>query len=331
MDNINYVVVIGGSAGGLASLLKMVHTVPVDSGLVFCVVLHSRTGTGEYIVSRLSKVTQIKCTLAKHGAKLEKNRIYIASPNRHMLVKDGHIILANGPEENRNRPSIDVLFRSAAVAKDLFPVGVILSGMLDDGTSGMRAIRKSGGICIVQEPEQAQYPDMPLSVINNMKPDHVVADEVIGSLLMQITKSGMVKKRKIPEDIIKESRIAESVLTGIDVLNELGEKSDFACPDCGGSLWALKSGKELRYRCHIGHAYTEKVLKVSQAESTTATLWIALRMMEERKHLLKKMEMERRKKGYRASLVNEAQKQEELQGHIDKLKEILSDLQSEDL
>ena len=291
----------------------------------------SRKGVGDFVVHRLRQATDMECLLVVNGATIEKDKIYIARPNQHMLVKDGKFLLGAGPEENRYRPSIDVLFRSAAVAYSSNAIGVILSGLLDDGTSGMWAIKRCDGVCIVQDPNQAEYPDMPLSVVNNMSVDHVLPLVEIGGMISQILKSKKGRKKAVPKDVIAESRIAEQTAVGIDDVRKLDvTQSIFACPDCGGGLWEVQKDIIKRYRCHIGHAYTERDLILKQSQIAGTTLWAALRMMEERKHLLKKMEIASATKGHNSLASNHVEKQQEMSRHIDKLKEILFDLQNHD-
>ncbi|NIJ55674.1 chemotaxis protein CheB [Dyadobacter arcticus] len=326
-----FIVVIGASAGGLNALDELIQTLPAGLDAAYCIVLHlSRKGIGDFVVHRLSKVTSMQCSMAANGATIEAGHIYVAPPNQHLLVKDGKILLGSGPQENRFRPSIDVLFRSAAVAYTSHAIGVILSGMLDDGTSGMWAIKRSGGTCIVQDPNQAEYPDMPLSVINNMDVDHVSVLCEIGALLTVVTSLDRASEAPAPQDVLLESQIAEKTAVGIDDIEQIGDKSVFACPDCGGNLWATKGDIINRYRCHIGHAYTERDLVVKQAETASTTLWVALRMMEERKHLLRKLEVDYAQKGYTSLSLDHHERKDEMQRHIDTLKVILSDLQNHD-
>ncbi len=332
MEPPKFVVVIGASAGGLNALSEMVRHFQTGLDAVYCIVLHlSRKGIGDFVVHTLSKVTSLPCSLAKDGDAIERDHIYVARPNQHMLVKDGKFLLGAGPEENRWRPSIDVLFRSAAVAYTSNAIGVILSGLLDDGTSGMWAIKRSGGKCIVQDPDEAEYPDMPVSVINHMDVDHVLTLAEIGPAIAAIAFTTNGERKPAPEDVIAESAIAEQTAVGIDDVRKLNvEQSIFACPDCGGGLWEVQADVIKRYRCHIGHAYTERDLILKQAETAGNTLWVALRMMEERKHLLRKLEVDSTKKGYKSIAANNVEKQEELAVHINKLKEILFDLQNHD-
>jgi len=327
-----FIVVIGGSAGGLNALIELVQHFEKGKDAAYCIVLHlSRKGIGDFVVHRIKQVTSMECSLAADDDILEQDHIYVARPNQHMLVKDDKIKLGAGPEENRWRPSIDVLFRSAAVAYSSHCIGIILSGLLDDGTSGMWAIKRSGGKCIVQDPNQAEFPDMPLSVMNDMEVDYVAALSDMGVLIRKIIDGTGDNRTKVPEDVIAESKIAEKTAVGIDDVRNLGGiQSVYACPDCGGGLWDIQGDIIKRYRCHIGHAYTERDLVLKQAETAGATLWVALRMMEERKHLLRKLEVESKERGYSHMAAGNVEKQAELEGHITKLKEILTDLQNYD-
>jgi len=245
-----------------------------------------------------------------------------------LLVKDNKFLLGPGPEENRFRPSIDVLFRSAAVSYSSHAIGIILSGMLDDGTSGMWAIKRCGGTCLVQDPNEAEYPDMPLSVINNMEADQVLRLEEFGEAIAKAVKKNKGKKHAVPKELIKESLIAERTAVRIEDIETIADKSEFACPDCGGNLWEVKDDIVKRYRCHIGHAYTQRDLVVKQAETAGNTLWVALRMMEERKHLLKKLQIDSAKKGHKTTSQRHFIKHDEMERHISKLKKILFDLQN---
>jgi len=283
-----YVVVVGASAGGLNALSELVSQVKPDTGVALLIVLHlSRKGISDLLVHRLQQSTELHCVVAKDEGKIYENHIYIAPPNFHLLVRDGKTVIGHGPTENRWRPSIDVLFRSAAAHYNGRTIGIILTGLLDDGTSGMLAIKKSGGHCIVQDPNEAEYPDMPLAVLNNMEVDYCVTLGEMGAALEEIVRTEP-EKAEIPADVMREAEIAERVAIGIDVVDKLGDQSVYTCPDCGGSLWKITEGNADRYRCHIGHSYTERDLTVKQAEQVEATLWVAIRMMEERRNLLSK-------------------------------------------
>jgi two-component system, chemotaxis family, protein-glutamate methylesterase/glutaminase len=325
-----YIVVAGASAGGLNAIAELVSQLRPGMNLAVLVVLHlSRKGISEFLVHRLQQVTELNCVAAADEATIHEDHVYIAPPNYHLLVKDGRTIIGHGPTENRWRPSIDVLFRSAAAHYNGRTIGIVLTGMLDDGTSGMMAIKKSGGKCIVQDPNEAEYPDMPLSVLNNMEVDYCVRLSEMGKVLEEITSSEPVRTT-IPDEVKREAEIAEKVSVGIDVVERLGEKSVYTCPDCGGSLWKLTEGKTDRYRCHIGHSYSERDLSVKQAEQTEATLWVAVRMMEERRNLLRKLETESKRKGFQRIASDHGEKAGDIEKHIDNLKKMLFSVQHTD-
>jgi two-component system chemotaxis response regulator CheB len=203
-------------------------------------------------------------------------------------------------------------------------IGVILTGSLDDGTTGMLAIKRSGGICIVQDPNEAEYPDMPLSVLNSMEVDYSVSLSKMGEIIFETTQAEP-EQIAAPSDIIIESEIAERVVVDYDNVRKIGEKSIYACPDCGGGLWAInkQTGKSDRYRCHIGHSYSENDLVIKQGQILESTLWTALRIMEERRNLLKKMEDDNQRKGLSKMALSYQEKGRDIQFHVDKMKEIL--------
>ncbi|MHA4806917.1 chemotaxis protein CheB [Flavitalea flava] len=320
-----FIVVVGTSAGGMNALIELVAQFKEDLEVSVFIVMHlSRASISDFLFHRLQPHTALKCEVPKDGARIEKGHIYVAAPNQHLLVKRDTIILGRGPEENRWRPSIDVLFRSAAASYNTKVIGIVLTGSLDDGTTGMLAIKRSGGVSIVQDPNEAEYPDMPLSVLNNMEVDYCVPLTKIGNIIYEIAK---IEPNEIqaPSDVIIESDIAERVVVNYENVRKIGEKSIYACPDCGGGLWAInkQTGKTDRYRCHIGHSYSENDLIIKQGQILETTLWTALRIMEERRNLLKKMQEDSQKKGLIKMAATFQEKGEGIQFHVDKMKEIL--------
>ncbi len=325
MEQPKFIIVIGTSAGGINALAELVEQFRKDLDAAVLIVMHlSRASIGDFLVHRLRPHTLLTCEVAKDDVPIEKGHIYIAPPNHHMLVKPGKIILGHGPEENRWRPSIDVLFRSAAIAYNSRVIGIILTGALDDGTTGMLAIKQCGGISIVQDPNEAEYPDMPLSVLNSMEVDYSLHLTEMGKVVLEMTKTEP-EPIEAPSDLVIESGIAERVVVDYDSVQQIGQKSIYACPDCGGGLWTIsnKTGKTDRYRCHIGHSYSENDLVIKQGQVLEATLWTALRIMEERRNLLKKMEDDSLKKGFSTMAQGYQAKGRDLQFHVDKMKEIL--------
>jgi two-component system chemotaxis response regulator CheB len=194
--------------------------------------------------------------------------------------------------------------------------------MLDDGAVGMDAIRRSGGYTIVQDPEEADYPNMPRAVLNKMKVDRCLPLAGIPSAIMELITSDPASK-PVPEDLRIENELLEQVATEADRLRPLGEPSLFSCPECGGGLWEIKSGAVTRYRCHIGHGYTDHELLQGQQNNVESTLWVALRVMEEKRNLLQKIAGTEREQGLNSLSQDHYRRAGEMHGHIDRLKELI--------
>ncbi|MDB5050074.1 MAG: CheB methylesterase [Fibrobacteres bacterium] len=278
--------------------------------------------TGDVLVQSLRKNGKLECRHARDGETIEKGCVYVSPSDHHMFIEKGEILITKGARENRARPSIDPLFRSAAVAYGTSVIGILLTGYLDDGTSGMIAIRRCGGTCIVQSPEDAAYPDMPQNALNNLKVDYCVPLNEMGPLLIKLVARKPSQPLAIPEDVAIEAKIAKRVLSDLDSVNALGKQVPFNCPACGGVLWKMTKGKLVRFRCHTGHAFTSSVLLAEQTAKIEETLWVALRMFEERKNLLNTMSHQ--KNGNSGSYNRSAsERAKESQVHIDRIRTIL--------
>ncbi|WP_322895077.1 MULTISPECIES: chemotaxis protein CheB [unclassified Yoonia] len=283
-------IVVGASAGGMDALKTLVAQFTADFPAPVLIVNHmSPETTGDMLVQILDRAGPLHCQHADDGLRFVAGHIYVARSDQHMMIEGDSIVLSKGARENRSRPAIDPLFRSAAVAHGNRVIGVILTGYLDDGTSGMMAIKRCGGICIAQDPADATHPDMPQSVIANVGVDYCLPVARMGSLLTKLVREPPPPQIAPPEDIVIESRIARRVLSDLPSVERLGDQVPFNCPDCGGVLWQIKDGAFLRYRCHTGHAFSSAVLLAVQSAKIEETLWSALRMFEERQNLLATM------------------------------------------
>lgn len=324
-NNKPFIITIGASAGGINAIQELVsHLAPQLNAAIFVVLHLSTTTLGDIFVNRIQKSTHLRCKLAEDNERIKPGIIYSAPPGAHLLVKEDRVVIGHGPPENRFRPSIDVLFRSAAVSHKERVIGIILTGFLNDGTAGMWAIKQSGGYCIVQDPNEAQYPDMPLAVLESMEVDETARLKDIGDLiLLRTLKAGELKEKEVPENVIMESTLSEKSATGIEKVEPLGEKSLYACPDCGGGLWKIQNGNLSHYRCHIGHAYSEDDLVLRQAETIENTIWVAVRMMEERKTMLAKMARQNDEKGLKSLSSQYRKHADDLEEHIAKMKQLL--------
>lgn len=313
-------VVIGASAGGMAALKRLVAQLPRDFPAPVFIVNHMGADTsGDVLVKVLNESGSLACVHAQDDQAFENGKIYVAPSDQHMLIVEGKILVTKGARENRSRPAIDPLFRSAAVAYGNRVIGIILTGYLDDGTSGMMAIKRCGGVCIAQDPADAEFPDMPQSVIANVGADYCLPVAQMGALLADLVSRDLPKNNPTPDDVVIEARIAQRVLSDLPSVDALGDLVPYNCPDCGGVLWQMTEGKLLRYRCHTGHAFTAAALLAQQTAKIEETLWVALRMFEERQNLLVTMSKQNGKKSP-SSITQRAQ---DSQIHIERIRAML--------
>jgi two-component system chemotaxis response regulator CheB len=323
MANKRSIVVVGTSAGGTVMVPELLKQLTTEMNVAVLVVIHlSKQAVGDMLVNRLKKFTSYTCKMPEHGEIIKSKHVYIARPDHHLMIAKNKILLGKGPMENRYRPSVDALFRSAAAFHGPHVIGIILTGMLEDGAAGMLAIRRAGGVCMIQDPHEAKYPDMPRAVLNLLAPDYSIPVSEMGSALSRALAKPL-KKTKIPPDIVKEAEIAERVNIGIDQLSQLGKHSVYSCPECGGGLWEMNENGIRRYRCHVGHAFTEEGLLIGMEASTETALWTALRILEERRNLLRKIAADERVTGNRKLAVSYNKRASELEVQIEVLKDKL--------
>lgn len=323
------IVVIGTSAGGMEALCRLLNQLPEELAAAIFVVQHlSADSSSDYLVKRMAKNTTLRVKVAENDEAFIKGTIYMVPQDRHMLLTGKRILIANGPRENQFRPSIDPLFRSAAAYHGSRVIGVILTGMMSDGVVGLDAIKRSGGISVVQDPMDAEYPDMPKNAIRNVDVNYVVPIREMGALLYQLSRTPSDDSVTIPVDIRNEAQIAERVMThsamsDIKIMNELGPRSNFSCPDCGGALWELKQGNVHRYRCHAGHAYNDETLLNGMDSALEETLWVSMRILEERRTMLSSLADLENSKGKSRWAEMQQDRANEMKVHVDRLKEIL--------
>ncbi|AMM51789.1 hypothetical protein TH61_12210 [Rufibacter sp. DG15C] len=321
------IIVIGTSAGGMAVLCDLLSQLPKDLPAAIFIVQHlARDSNAEVLVDRLNKITPLTCQVAQHEQAIEMGHVYFVPQDNHLLLQKGKMLVTKGPRENLFRPAIDPLFRSAAAAYGPRVIGIVLTGMLQDGTVGMEMIKRSGGITMVQKPEDAEYPDMPLSVLHEVEVDYVVSISEMGALLEELVFVPASSSNEIPEDITFEATIAERVMLDsgeIGQIDLLGTRAPYSCPDCGGALWEVSQGHIKHFRCHAGHSFTAEALLNANIDSIEETLWIALRMLEERRTMLSAMAEQDRKKGHNAWSVSQQERADELKVHIARIRRLL--------
>ena len=279
------IIVIGSSAGGVFALQEIVASLPLNLDASIFIVQHVSPDSQSLLPKILSHKGKLKAVHPTDGEIIEKGMIYIAPPDRHMIIEHNRILIKKGPKENRFRPSIDALFRSAAYNYGSRVVGVILTGMLDDGTSGMWSVKRLGGVGIIQRPEEAAYPSMPTSVLEYVKIDYILPLSEIAAKLNELANVPIevLTKAEIPELKMMKTEIeiaAEKNAFENGVL-KLGELSPLTCPECNGVLVKLREGNLIRYRCHTGHAYLSSSLLTDLTDSVDVKLWQALKSLEE--------------------------------------------------
>lgn len=270
-----------------------------DIRAAICITVHFPSGGTSALPRILQRAGKLPAVHAEDSQPLEEGRIYVAPPDHHLLIFRDIIRLYRGARENGNRPAVDPMFRSAAIAYGARCIGVVLSGNLDDGTSGLLAIKHRGGIAIAQYPEEAMFSSMPQSAIDHVHVDYVVKLERLSALLNELTEQpAPTEEHPVPDDARKETEYSEFDLARIeDVGEHPGDLAPFGCPDCGGTLWELREGNLVRFRCRVGHAWTSEALLASQAETLDAALWAALRALEESASLSKQLADRARARG----------------------------------
>jgi len=322
-----FMIVLGASAGGLRAMAPILAALPTEIPAAVMVILHtSRSDDSNILLARLQRNSSLPCHLAGDEMPLRAGHLYVAPADYHTVVKDDRFLLGKGPPEGRWRPSIDTTMRSAAVAFDSRCIGIILTGMLDDGTVGMEAVKRCGGYTIIQDPNEADYPAMPLSVLQRVQPDATLPVAAIPQAILDYISTNP-KQTPVPDDLRFETGLNERVATRIENLAVIGNRSLFSCPDCGGGLWEMKAGDLQRYRCHIGHTYTDRELLEEQKQHTESVLWVALRTMEEKHALLNTIATKENDQGLTVLAKEHRLRADELSAYIVRLKEMIFGLQ----
>jgi two-component system, chemotaxis family, protein-glutamate methylesterase/glutaminase len=287
------VVAVGASAGGVEALRALCGGLPPDFPGIVLMVLHVPRDGPTALPAILSRSGPLPAALAVDGETPRRGRIYIAPNDFHLLIIDGRLRLSRGPTENGHRPAIDPLFRSVARAYTTRAVGVVLSGARDDGAAGLALIAVHGGSTVVQDPDDALYPSMPRAALEHTKPDHVVAASKLGGLLAEISAAERPEVAPPPADALLDAEVAIAGMAPITTDELTVGPAGYGCPSCGGSLFEIPGSPIPRYRCRVGHAWSPDSLLDEQAVALEGALWMALRALEEKSALSRRMAAER--------------------------------------
>lgn len=299
----HHIITIGASAGGVEALQKLISSLPCDIPAAIFVVLHIPANVPSVLPTLLNRVSCLPVSHAVDRQAIEIGNIYVAPPDHHMLVEEGYMRVVQGPKENRARPAVDPLLRSAARSYGARVVGVVLTGSLDDGTAGLMAVYRSGGITVVQDPNDALYESMPRSAMEHVPIDYCVPLKEIGPLLARLATEPTQEKRQLPvsKEMDQELKVVEIDPSTLDTQEHPGTPSPFSCPECGGVLWELNDGNLLRFRCRVGHAFSSESMLAEQNDALEHALWVALKTLEEQASLAHRMADRARANGHTAS------------------------------
>lgn len=278
------IIVVGASAGGVEALMKLVRELPGNLPASLFMVLHIPAESKDLLPVLLNRSGSLPASHPVDGEKFERGHIYIAPPDHHLLLEEGHMRIVRGPKENRHRPAIDPLFRSAAQAYGPRVTGIILTGSLDDGTAGLLAVKRQGGIAIVQDPREALYPSMPQSALEHVSVDYCLPLIDIAAQIRHLVGEQVTQEElpQVPAGMEEEVKIAAMETNPTNYHEQVGKPSAFSCPECGGVLWEIQDGEIVRFRCRTGHAFSSESVLAEQSEALERALWVALKILDEK-------------------------------------------------
>ena len=284
------IVVIGSSAGGIEALQRLCSALPANFPAAVFVAQHLSPSARSVLPMLLDRAGPLHAVAAVEGQEIEPGHIYVASPDHHLLLREGYMVLRRGPHENRTRPAANALFRSAAIHCGARVIGVVLTGLLDDGTEGLIAIKAAGGLSVVQDPEEADWPSMPRNALKRDHVDHVVSLADMPALLTRLVAEEAGASIPLAEEYLIEDRTAaqEFAVLEQDIITP-GMPSHISCPDCGGVLNLIEADAEARFRCQVGHAFTPLGLSAAQSDELERALGIAVRTHRDRLRLFQQM------------------------------------------
>jgi two-component system chemotaxis response regulator CheB len=319
------ITVIGASAGGVTAVRDLVRGLPPGYPAAVFVVVHVAPESPGLLHQLLARASALPVRMASAPAPIRAGEIVVAPPDHHLVVEHDHARISHGPRENRHRPAIDVLFRSAAAAHGPRVMGVVLTGLLDDGAAGLWAVKRRGGISIVQDPDDAEYPDMPRNALATVDADLVLPLALIPQRLAALAAEPMATPAAAPPaDMAQEVRMAADDEVNMEQLDTLGTRVPFTCPECGGTLWEMQGGGPQRYRCHVGHAYSIQTFMAEQSVRVEGALWAALRSLEENERLSRRMAHDAAQRGSDRSARSFGEHARTSAAHAEVLRELLA-------
>ena len=283
------VVVIGASLGGIDALQQLVARLPASFPAPIVLVQHIGAHPS-VLPDILSTRGPLPAVHARDGQRIAAGHLYLAPPDRHVLLDGSTLHLSKGPKEHHSRPAIDPLFRTAALSRGADVIGVVLTGLLTDGTAGLQAIKQCGGVAVVQDPGDAVAPSMPAAALRAVDVDHCATLAELAPLLLALLAERTHDAAPDQRTLAAHEQ-ALFLLEGdaMEHLEAIGTPSTFACPDCKGVLWEIANARPTRYRCHTGHAFTLLSLEQTLTEALDTSLWSAIRALQEKAAVLRRV------------------------------------------
>ncbi|MGN6563543.1 MAG: chemotaxis protein CheB [Thermomicrobiales bacterium] len=271
------IIAIGASSGGVEALVELSAALPTALPAAVFVVLHLAPDSTSALPQILDRHCALPVVAAVDGQPIQRGRVYVAVPDRHLIIDRGVVRVVRGPRENRHRPAVDVLFRSAARAYGPRAVGVVLTGALDDGTAGLLALKQRGGIAVVQDPTEALFSGMPESALKYVAVDYCVSLAAIAPLLGQLAATPAAKEGEYPvsPEMEYEYGVASQDPAALENGARPGKLTALTCPECRGPLWEIREGELVRFRCRTGHAFSADSMLEGQDVALEEALWYA--------------------------------------------------------
>ncbi|WP_229067548.1 chemotaxis protein CheB [Actinoplanes sp. DH11] len=272
-------IVIGGSAGAHAALRKLLARLPADLPAAVLVVTHLPPEAGSTLAQTMSRDCALPIVDASDGVRARPGHVYVAVPDRHLLLDaDDTLRLTSGPRENRVRPAVDALFRSAARWSGPRVIGVVLSGSLDDGAAGLASIAERGGAALVQDPQEARFPGMPSAALTAV-PSAVTAPAAELARLIGDMVGQPVDDDEAPQDALvwETDLIAGRRPNG----RTPGQPVALGCPECSGGMYEIRTGQAVHYACHVGHSFSPQSFVAASENGIEEALWTAVSAMQE--------------------------------------------------
>lgn len=320
------IIVVAASAGGLQPLRTMLSQMPADLAAAVFVVLHVPATGGSTLPRILDRSGPLPAASAIDGDRVQPGRVYVAPPDRHLLMIKDAMRLSRGPRQNGVRPAADPLFRSAALHAGSRVIAVVLSGTLDDASLGSATVERHGGRVVVQDPDDAGYDSMPRHAIGATRDPIVVPASAIAGQVRRLTTEEAADASPPDEELAAE---IEGLLAGtVETDTSSRSFSNLTCPECGGPLYRATEQRAETYDCLVGHRWAPQALVEQQSQSVERALWLAIRSLEERDRLLTGMADAARDRGHTTSVGQFRRAAGEAKQSADTIREVASTLAS---